>query len=336
VVGYYSATLAPAEKNYKVFDRELLGIICTLCHWSHLLRGTMLPVIIWTDHQNLLYYAKPQKVGLCAATWQVELQQYNFKLHHKPGENMKADALSHHPDFNTRNPANDHLIILPLDHFKGMPKSIAKLSQSNSTSKITLVVASLDSEETLDEQVKHTQDESYDTLKPWIAKYDLCLDTENYLWKGDSLVVVENNDLRRGVLLQFHTSKTAGHPRILKTIQLIQAHYWWPNLKDFVTNYVKGCAICQMNKINTHPTCPPLFPITSTSSLPFQMITVDFITKLPPSYGYDTILTITDHDVSKASIFLPCNESIDSVGIAALYRMHIFPHYGIPLKVISD
>ena len=63
---------------------------------------------------------------------------------------------------------------------------------------------------------------------------------------------------------------------------------------------------------------------------------MDFITKLPLSYGNDTILTITDHDVSKASIFLPCKETIDAVGIAELYATHVFPHYGIPLKVISD
>jgi hypothetical protein len=91
-----------------------------------------------------------------------------------------------------------------------------------------------------------------------------------------------------------------------------------------------------MNKINTHPTRPPLFPITSSSNLPFQTIAVDFITKLPLSYGNDTILTITDHDISKASIFLPCKETIDTVGIAKLYAMHVFPHYRIPLKVISD
>ena len=40
--------------------------------------------------------------------------------------------------------------------------------------------------------------------------------------------------------------------------------------------------------------------------------------------------------MSKASIFIPCNESIDSVGVAGLYATHVFPHYRIPLKVISD
>jgi len=50
----------------------------------------------------------------------------------------------------------------------------------------------------------------------------------------------------------------------------------------------------------------------------------------------NTILIITDYNVSKVSIFLPCKETIDTVGVAELYTTHIFPHYRIPLKVISD
>ena len=61
------------EWNYKVFDRELLGIICALYHWSHLLRGTVLPILIWTNHRNLTYWIEPHKVGPHTATWQVEL-----------------------------------------------------------------------------------------------------------------------------------------------------------------------------------------------------------------------------------------------------------------------
>jgi hypothetical protein len=48
------------------------------------------------------------------------------------------------------------------------------------------------------------------------------------------------------------------------------------------------------------------------------------------------ILTITDTNCSKASIFLPCSETINSEGVALLYTSHIVPHYGIPCKVISD
>ena len=125
-IGYYSKTLAPAEMNYKIHDRELLAVIRALRHWSHLLRATPpdQPIIIWTDHKNLTYWSEPQKVGPHAATWQVELQQYNFELRHKPGESNKADALSRGPDYNTGNPANEHLIVLPHDRFVGMPPEI--------------------------------------------------------------------------------------------------------------------------------------------------------------------------------------------------------------------
>ena len=73
---------------------------------------------------------------------------------------MKADALSHRPDFDTGNPMNEHLIVLPLNQFKGMPESIAEAlkAQSNSTSEITLTVAGLEDgtlkEENLDTKVK--------------------------------------------------------------------------------------------------------------------------------------------------------------------------------------
>ena len=95
--------------------------------------------------------------------------------------------------------------------------------------------------------------------------------------------------------------------------------------------YVKGCTTCQANKVNTTKAKPPIYPIaTKSMAAPFENIAVDLIVKLLPSQGYDSILTITDHDCTKASIFLPCNESIDAAGIAQLYACHVFPHYGIP------
>jgi len=108
-------------------------------------------------------------------------------------------------------------------------------------------------------------------------------------------------------------------------------------MKIFVTEYIKGCATCQMTKVNTHPAHPPMFPITPTENArPFKTVAMDFITKLPLSGGYDTILTITNTDCSKASVFIPCNEAIDSEGVALLYLNNIIPHYSIPHKIILD
>ena len=57
---------------------------------------------------------------------------------------------------------------------------------------------------------------------------------------------------------------------------------------------------------------------------PFEVITLDFITKLPKSQGHDTILTVTDHDCTKASVFIPCTEEITAEGTAMLYIKYIF------------
>ena len=107
-------------------------------------------------------------------------------------------------------------------------------------------------------------------------------------------------------------------------------------MKQDIEQYVKGCATCQASKINRQPLKPAIFPITPENPLPFQTVAMDFITKLPLAGGYDTILTITDHDCSKAAIFIPCNETITAEGVAALYLRHVYPRFGIPKKIITD
>ena len=77
-------------------------------------------------------------------------------------------------------------------------------------------------EENLDNQVKIGQDAHYDTLITWMAPHVLTLGVDNYLYKNQALVVVEDNSLRRGVTHLFHNFLTAGHPGISKTIDLIE------------------------------------------------------------------------------------------------------------------
>jgi hypothetical protein len=69
---------------------------------------------------------------------------------------------------------------------------------------------------------------------------------------------------------------------------------------------------------------------------PFKTVALDFIVKLPVSQGYDSILTITDQGCTKAAIFVPCNEDITAEETATLYIKHVFAHFGLPTKVISD
>jgi hypothetical protein len=104
-----------------------------------------------------------------------------------------------------------------------------------------------------------------------------------------------------------------------------------------VTEYVRGCAECQRHKINTRPAKAPLEPIwAKPEAMPFETVAMDFITKLPRSQGFDSVLTITDHDCTKVALFIPCNEEITGEETAMLYAKHVFAKYGLPSKLITD
>src|SRR5258708_2695303 len=108
-------------------------------------------------------------------------------------------------------------------------------------------------------------------------------------------------------------------------------------MRKEIMEFVQGCAECQRHKINNRPTKAPLQPIyPKPEALPFDTIALDYITKLPESQGSDSILTITDHDCTKAAVFIPCREEISAEETAALYLKHVFLRYGLPSKIISD
>jgi hypothetical protein len=142
---------------------------------------------------------------------------------------------------------------------------------------------------------------------------------------------------KQSIIQSHHDSPVHNHPGISKTIQLTERLYWWPKMWIDITKYVKGCTDCQCHKVNTQPTKAPLQPIyPKPEAMPFETIALDFIVKLPVSQGFDSILTITDQGCTKAAIFIPCNEDITVEETAALYIKHIFAHFGLLTKVISD
>jgi hypothetical protein len=128
-----------------------------------------------------------------------------------------------------------------------------------------------------------------------------------------------------------------GHPGIFNTAVAIMREFWWPEIQQFTTTYVRGCAVCQSTKPNTTQPKPPMMPITHDQpQYSFQTIVMDLITDFPTSQGYNSILMIVNHECLKATIFLPCHKTIDTIGVTLLYRERMFPFYGIPRKVISD
>jgi hypothetical protein len=129
----------------------------------------------------------------------------------------------------------------------------------------------------------------------------------------------------------------AGHPGIANTWELVKRQYEGPRLRQFVEEYVKGCAKCQESKTNTSKTRAPLYQFdTPVEEGPFQYISMDLITDLLLSNGFDLILTIVDQGCTKAAKFIPCNKTIDGQGVANEVLKHLVPWFRLPKRIISD
>ena len=63
LVAFLSKLLNETKRNYKIHDKEMLAIIRGLENWRHLLEGAHFKFEIWTDHKNLEYFMKTQKLN---------------------------------------------------------------------------------------------------------------------------------------------------------------------------------------------------------------------------------------------------------------------------------
>ena len=99
-VAFLSKSLNETERNYKIHDKEMLVIIRGLESWRHLLEGAQFKFEIWTDHKNLEYFMKAQKLNRRQARWALYLSRFDFTLKHVLGTRMgKADGLSRRLDW---------------------------------------------------------------------------------------------------------------------------------------------------------------------------------------------------------------------------------------------
>ena len=63
LVAFISKSLSDTECNYEIHDKEMLAIIRCLEKWGHFLEEAVIKFKIWTDHKNLKYFMKTQKLN---------------------------------------------------------------------------------------------------------------------------------------------------------------------------------------------------------------------------------------------------------------------------------
>jgi len=105
-------------------------------------------------------------------------------------------------------------------------------------------------------------------------------------------------------------------------------------MTTFVKKYVMGCDVCQQMKNHPQQSFGPLVP-NKVPNGPWEIISMDLITQLPESNGYNAICVIVDR-LTKRAHFIPINNWFSSKDMVQLLYDKVYPLHGLPLQIISD
>ena len=121
-LAFYSHSMAPAELNYKIYDKELLTIFNAFRQWRNYLEGSTHIVLVLSDHKNLEYFATTKQLTHQQVCWSEYLSGFNYLIHYRSGHlGTESDALTCHEDvypwgknvYALANPHNFHLMFKP-------------------------------------------------------------------------------------------------------------------------------------------------------------------------------------------------------------------------------
>ncbi|KAH9266404.1 hypothetical protein BASA83_010647 [Batrachochytrium salamandrivorans] len=127
-VAFYSRQMNNAERNYDIYDKELLAVVESFKHWRHLLQGGLHPVTVLCDHKNLEYFMSTKKLTRRQARWSLELSEYAFTITHRPGKlNGRADSLSRREDYFLDSDQSNFQRVIDPDNVLDLQVAIADL-----------------------------------------------------------------------------------------------------------------------------------------------------------------------------------------------------------------
>jgi len=320
-VAFLSKSLTKCQRNYQIYDKELLAIKLALEEWRHYLEGARHQFIVYTDHKNLTFPRKPEMLSQRQIRWYEFLSRFDFKLIYRSGKKSgKPDLLSRR---------SDHLF----SNLRPVSKCCYKISNKFDGSLTNCILSSLNSDELFNQIKSYLNGTDSSSPPPPIKNIDKAkIDEEGFLLI-DNLIYVPKS-LRTRVLELHHDSISAGHFGIKKTSELILRNFWWPKLLSDVTKFIKSCEVCCKNKIPRHKPYGLLSPL-STPKRPWSDISMDFVVELPKSKDYTCIMVVVDR-LTKMAHFIPFR-CLPTASIAAdAFLSAIFRLHGLPESIISD
>jgi transposase InsO family protein len=161
---------------------------------------------------------------------------------------------------------------------------------------------------------------------------------DGLLYHLHRLYVPDNEAVRSELFACFHEDSLAGHFGERRTLELVQRHYHWPNIEDYISRKVSTCAKCQFANARRHRPYGELQPLPAPEG-PWQELTMDFITDLPPSKTrggvWDAILVIVDR-YSKMALYIPAEKSWKAEDLADAFITRVISRFGTPKGIVTD
>jgi len=79
------------ERNYEIYNKELLAVIWGLEEYRHHLEEHPHKIEILSDYQNLIFFRIAQKLTRRQARWVLFITHFDFVLYHQLGKMMQVE-----------------------------------------------------------------------------------------------------------------------------------------------------------------------------------------------------------------------------------------------------
>jgi hypothetical protein len=220
-VAYRSNSMSKEERNYEIYDREMLGLIRALEDWCHFLEGIDFELI--TDHKNMEWWSTMRDLNRRQARWSLYLSHFNFKVTYKKGESMQADTLSRFSKDHVSDREDNrqvqvlgpkHFCIAAVMHYAPIADVLAECIKKASEREAEVI-----------EGLKSIDKTTPKALTDGTARWE---EEDGFIYYQGKLYVPNVKELCKEVVKQCHDSVTAGHPSKNGTIELVSRYYWWP------------------------------------------------------------------------------------------------------------
>ena len=334
-VAYFSKTMAPAECNYEIHDKEMLAIIRSLSQWRAELQGTDSRIKVYTDHRALEYFMTTKQLTSRQARWAEILSQFFFTIVYRSGKkNERADALTRRTQ--DVDPQNEVKVayrtkaLLPPENLDPLVREDLGIKQLVATSEsyesLGVIDRILHANRTADSLTNLRRDAEKGLRK-------LSLQDGLLLVKG-KLIVPDVDTLRTDLIREAHGQVSTAHPGRNKTVLLLRSRYYWKGMTEWVEQYIRNCHACRRAHVSRDRT-PGLLQPLPVPDRPWQHISMDFKSFPKDKRGYDTILVVIDR-LSKQSFSLPCYKTTTAREMARLYIEHVYRTKSVPDSIVSD